>query len=61
MGDNYIMIPLSVTTSRTGMSLSAYNAKSVFALEEELDGGINTLFSIENQMLIKASYLFTME
>ena len=50
MGDNYVMLPLSGYTQGTGMSLSAYNAKSVFALEEELDGGINTLFSIENQM-----------
>ena len=50
MGDNYVMLPLSGYTQDVGLSLSAYNAKTVFSLDEELDGGINTLFSIENQM-----------
>jgi hypothetical protein len=50
MGDNYVMMNLSGYVENTGLSLSGFNAKSVFTLDEELDGSINTLFSIENQM-----------
>lgn len=50
MQEMYAMIDLSDYVEDVGLSLSAYNAKSIFTLDEEMTGGINKLFSVQNTM-----------
>ena len=52
MQEDYLVVPLSGYKSASGgLSLSAWNVKSIFTMDEEWgSGGINTLFSVENQM-----------
>lgn len=49
MQDNYVMLDLANYKENIGLSLSGYNVKSIFTLDENMTGGINTLFSVENQ------------
>lgn len=49
--ENYVLLNLEDYEEDIGISLSAHNVKSIFSMDEEYGShGINTLFSIENQM-----------
>jgi len=54
--EQYIMVPLSDYVEGVGLSLSAYNVRSIFTMDETLTAGINTLFSVENQMLNNGTF-----
>lgn len=56
MQEKYIMIPLSAYVEGVGLSLSGYNVKAVFSMDEGLTAGVNQLFSVENQMLNNGTF-----
>ena len=49
--EDYILLPLSGYIEGEGLPLSGYNVRSIFTIDEGFSGGVNKLFSIDNQML----------
>jgi len=56
MQEDYIMMPLSGYEEGVGMSLSGYNVRAIFTMDEGLTAGVNQLFSVENQMLNNGTF-----
>jgi hypothetical protein len=51
MEERFVVLPLSGYIPNEGLSLSGYNARSIFSMDAEFNGGSSQLFSMEHQLI----------